>query len=79
MHHYCVFDYFLFNLVNITGGELKKVHDYCVFDCFLFNLVTISGGELHKVLDYCVLNFFSSLLSSFQDVSYMKCIIIVFF
>ena len=77
MHDYCVFDYFLFNLVTISAGELHKVPDYCVFDYFLFNLVTISAGELHKVPDYCVFDYFSSILSPFQPVSYIKCLIIV--
>ena len=35
MHDYCVFDYFLFYLVTISGGELYKVHDSSVFDFFL--------------------------------------------
>ena len=77
MHDYCVFDYFLFNSVTISVGELHKVHDYCVFDYFLFNSVTISVGELHKVRDYCVFGYFFSILSPFQDVSYIKCMIIV--
>ena len=53
------------------------MHDYCVFDCFLLNLVTISACELHKV-HCCVFDWFLSLLSLFQSVSYMKCMIIVF-
>ena len=99
MHDYCVFDYFLFNLVTISVCELYKVHDYSVFNYFLFNLsfsvselqkahdyfvfhyflfdlISISGGELRKVHDYC-LAIYSSFLSPFQEVSYMKCMIIV--
>ena len=48
VHIYCVFDYFLFNLVYTSGGELRKVHVYCVFDYFLFNLVSTSVGELRE-------------------------------
>ena len=51
--------------------------DYCVFDYFLFDLVTILDGELHKVHDYGVFDYFSSILSPFQSVSYIKCMIIV--
>ena len=50
MDDYCVFDYFLFDLVTILDGELHKVHDYGVFDYFLFDLVTILDGELHKCM-----------------------------
>ena len=45
VHVYCVFDYFLFNLVSTSGGELCKSACYCV-DYFLFNFVSISAGEL---------------------------------
>ena len=45
---YCVFDYFHFNLVSTSAGELHKVHVYCVFDYFLFNLVSISECELRE-------------------------------
>ena len=48
VHVYWVFDYFLFNLVSTSGGELRKVHVYCVFDYFLFNLVSTSVGELRE-------------------------------
>ena len=40
-----LFDYFLFNLVSTSAGELRV---YCVFDYFLFNLVSTSAGELRK-------------------------------
>ena len=47
-YDYCVFDYFLFHLVTISGGELHKVHD-----CLSFSLrsITISAGESHKLHD----------------------------
>ena len=53
------------------------MHDYCVFDYFFFNLVSISGGELHKVHDFLCLTFLSSILSPYQEVSYIKCMILV--
>ena len=34
VHDYCVFDYFPFDFVTISDGELQKVHDYCAFDHF---------------------------------------------
>ena len=46
VHVYCGFDYFLFNLVSTSGGELRKSACLCVFDYFLFNLVSTSVGEL---------------------------------
>ena len=54
---YCVFDYFLFNLVSTSVCEFResvcllcyvKVHYYCVFDFFLFNLVSTSACELRE-------------------------------
>ena len=49
MHVYCVFDYFLFNLVlSIQEVSYAKVHVYCEFDYFLFNLVSFSTGELRN-------------------------------
>ena len=48
VHVYCVFDYFLFNLVSTSGVSYVKVHVYCVFDYFLFNLVSTSVGELRE-------------------------------
>ena len=50
VHVYCVFDYFLFNLVSTSAGELHEsyVHAYYVFDYFLFNLVSTSVGELRE-------------------------------
>ena len=77
VHDYCAFDCFLFNIVSISECELHKVHDYCLFDYFLFNFVTFSAGELHKVHDYCVFDYFFSILSPFQSVSCIKCMIIV--
>ena len=65
---------FHFNFVTISGGEFHKVHDNSVFECFVINLVTISESELHKVHEYCV---FDCIFSLFQEVSYIKCMIIV--
>ena len=46
MHVYCVFDFFLFNVVSTSGRELRKsAYLLCVF---LFNLVCTSAGELRK-------------------------------
>ena len=46
VHVYCVFDYFLFNLVSTSAGELREsVCLLCVLLVF-FNLVTTSAGEL---------------------------------
>ena len=44
VHVYCVFDYFLLNLVFSSGGELRE--SACLL-CY-FNLVSTLGGELRK-------------------------------
>ena len=43
-----VFNYFLFNLVAISGCEFHEVHNLCltIFSC---NLVNISASEFQKV------------------------------
>ena len=72
VHVYCVFDYFLFNLVSTQSVSCLKVHVHCVFDYFLFNLVSTSAGELHESACLLCLTIFSSILSPLQAVSYMK-------
>ena len=70
-----MFDCFLFNLVTISAG---KFHKCIIIVCLtVFYHVTISGGELYKLHDYCVFDFLSSILSPFQLVSYINCMIIV--
>ena len=75
-----MFDYFLFNLVTISAGELHIVHAMIiVFDYFLLS-PCISGCELLyiKCMIIVCLTIFSSILSPFQSVSNIKCMIIVF-
>ena len=72
VHSFIVFDYFLFNFFTISGGELHKVHDYYVFDYFLI----FSSASDHKGHDYYVFDYLS-IISPFQPVSYIKCMIIV--
>ena len=48
------------------------MHVYCAFDYFLFNLVSNSGGELRESTCLLCLTIFFSILSSLQEVSYVK-------
>ena len=74
VHVYWVFDYFLFNLVSNSGGELRE--SACLLGVWifsLFNLVSNSGGELcAKCMFIVCLTIFSSILSPLQEVSYVK-------
>ena len=65
VHVYCVFDYFLLNLVSISDGEL------CESACLLCVWLLSSQSCLHfiqrvsyvKVHVYCVFDYFFSILS----------------
>ena len=73
VHVYCVFDYFLFNLVSTSGGELHE--SACLLCVWLFSLQSC----LHyrkwvtwKCMFSVCLTIFSSISSPLQEVSYMK-------
>ena len=71
MHVYCVFDYFLFNLVSTSVGELHE--SACLlFNYFLFNLVSTLAGELRESACLLCLNIFFSISSLLQSVSNVK-------
>ena len=73
VHVYCVFDYFLFNLVFNSVGELRK--SACLLCVWLFSLQSclhFSGWVTWKCMFIVCLTIFSSILSPLQSVSYMK-------
>ena len=72
VHAYCVFDYFLFNLVS-SAGELRK--SACLLCVWLFSLQSclhFSRWDMWKCMFIVCLNIFSSILPPLQDVSYVK-------
>ena len=88
VHVYCVFDYFLFNLVSTSGGELREsacllcVWLFSLQSCLhfsageLFNHVSTSGGELRKMKVYCVFDYFLLILSLFSEwVTWSACLL----
>ena len=73
MHVHCVFDYFIFNLVFNSVGELRK--SACSLCLWLFSLQSclhFSGWVTWKCMFIVCLTIFSSILSPLQPVSYMK-------
>ena len=73
VHVYCVFDYFLFNLVSTSGGELRE--SACLLCVWLFSLQSclhFSGWVTWKCMFIVCLTIFSSILSPLQRVSYVK-------
>ena len=79
VHVYCVFDYFLFNLVSTSGGELREsvcsLYLHCIFIvCLTIFSSTLSPLQVSyvKVHVYLCLTIFYSILSPLQLVSYVK-------
>ena len=73
VHVYCVFDYFIFNLVFNSVGELRE--SACLLCVWLFSLqscLQLSGWVTWKCMFIVCLTIFSSILSPLQPVSYMK-------
>ena len=73
VHVYCVFDYFLFNLVSTSGRELRK--SACLLCVWLFSLQSclhFSRWVTWKCMFIVCLTIFSSILSPLQEVSYVK-------
>ena len=73
VHVYCVFDYFLFNLVSTSAGELHK--SACLLCVWLFSLQSclhFRGWVTWKCMFIVCLTIFSSILSPTQLVSYVK-------
>ena len=66
VHVYCVFDYFLFNLVSTSGGELcEGACLLCVWPFSLIKNVSASGGQLRATVHvYCVSDYFLFNLAS---------------
>ena len=72
-HVYCVFDYFLFNFVSTSAGELRE--STCLMCVSLFSLQSclhFSQWVTWKSMFIVYLTIFSSILSPLQTVSYMK-------
>ena len=72
-HVYCVFDYFLFNLVSTSVGELRE--SACLLCVWLFSLQSclhFSRWVTWKCMFIVCLTIFSSILSPLQSVSYVK-------
>ena len=73
VHVYCVFDYFLFNLVSNSVGELHE--SACLLCVWLFSLQSclhFSRWVSWKCMFIVCLTIFSSILSPLQQVSYVK-------
>ena len=73
VHVHCVFDYFLFNLVSNSVGELRK--SACLLCVWLFSLQSclhFSRWVTWKCMFIVCLTIFSSILSPLQPVSYVK-------
>ena len=73
VHVYCVFDYFLFNLVSTSVCELHK--SACLLCVWLFSLQSclhFSRWVTWKCMFIVCLTIFSSILSPLQPVSYVK-------
>ena len=73
VHVYCVFDYFLFNLVSTSVGELRE--SACLLCVWLFSLQSclhFSRWVTWKCMFIVCLTIFSSILSPLQSVSYVK-------
>ena len=73
VHVYCVFDYFLFNLVSTSGGQLRE--SACLLCVWLFSLQSCLQFSLWvtwKCMFIVCLTIFSSILSPLQHVSYVK-------
>ena len=66
VHVYCVFDYFLFNLVSTSGGELLE--SACLLCLILFSsiLSPLQVVSYVKVHVYCVFDYFLFNLVSFR-------------
>ena len=73
VHVYCVFDYFLFNLVSTLGGELREsVCLLCVWLPSLQFCLQFSVWVTWKCMFIVCLTIFSLILSILQRVSYVK-------
>ena len=73
VHVYCVFDYFLFNLVFTSVCELREKCMFIVcLTVFLFNRVSTTESELRESACLLCLIIFFSILSPTQMVSYVK-------
>ena len=73
VHVYCVFDYFLFNLVSTSDGELCE--SACLLCVWLFSLQSclhFRRWVTWKCMFIVCLTIFSSILSPLQTVSYVK-------
>ena len=73
VHVYCVFDYFLFNLVSTSVGELRE--SACLLCVWLFSLQSclhFSRWVTWKCMFIVCLTIFSLILSPLQRVSYVK-------
>ena len=58
MHVYCVFEYFLFNLVFTSGGELRESACLLCFTIFSSNLSPLQHVSYVKVHVHCVFDYF---------------------
>ena len=58
VHVYCVFDYFLFNLVFSSGGELRESACLLCLTFFTSILSPLQSVSYLKVHVYCVFDYF---------------------
>ena len=73
VHVYCVFDYFLFNLVSTSACELREsACSLCVWLFSLQSCLHFSMWVTWKCMFIVCLTVFSSILSPLQSVSYVK-------
>ena len=73
VHVHCVFDYFLFNLVSTSAGELhESACSLCVWLFSLQSCLHFSRWVTWKCMFIVCLTILSSILSSTQLVSYVK-------
>ena len=80
VHVYCVFDYFLFNLVSSSAGELRKSACFIVcltiFSSILSPLQKVSYVKVHVycVFDYFLFNLVSTSAGELRESACLLCV-----